>query len=207
VTAAPYRTPVPGEAIDFLRSADPVMSSLVERIGAIEYDVQPDLWRALVDSVIGQQLSVRAAATIRGRVAALGGEAFPSPAILLGMDEEALRGAGLSRAKLSYLRDIASKWAAGEIRPIEVADASDEEVIATLVRMRGVGRWTAEMVLIFSLARPDVLAVDDLGIRVAAEKAYGLPERPSSSELRRLGEAWRPYRSYASLYLWRSLAT
>jgi DNA-3-methyladenine glycosylase II len=200
------QTLVPGAALAHLREADPVMGSLVARVGQLEYGVEPDLWRALIGSIVGQQLSVAAAATIRARVAALEGGAFPSPRFLLSLPEEALRGCGLSRAKASYIRDIAERWCSGRFNAGVLEALPDEEFIQELVKLKGVGRWTAEMVLIFSLNRPDVLAVDDLGIRAAAQRAYSLEARPGKSELLRLAEPWRPYRSYASLYLWRSLA-
>ena len=196
---------VPVEAIEHLRASDPVMRALVDEIGALEYTTDGDLWRAVVGSIVGQQLSVKAAATIRDRVAALGRNGFPSPETLLALPEEDLRACGLSRAKTSYVREAARSWIAGDIAHQDISAAPDEEVIEHLVKLRGVGRWTAEMVLIFSLQRPDVLAVDDLGIRVAVQRAYGLTERPNQAEVLRIGEPWRPYRSYASLYLWRSL--
>ncbi len=181
------------------------MGALVDRIGPLEYNVEADLWRAVVGSIVGQQLSVKAAATIRDRVAALGRNGFPTPETLLAVSEDELRACGLSRAKTSYVREAARSWVAGDVAHEDIPLAPDEKVIEQLVRLRGVGRWTAEMVLIFSLQRPDVLAVDDLGIRAAVQRVYGLAERPSQAEVLRIGEPWRPYRSYASLYLWRSL--
>jgi DNA-3-methyladenine glycosylase II len=200
----PQPTSIPAAALAHLAACDPVMAGLVERYGCIEYRVEPDPWRAVVGSIIGQQLSVAAAATIRARVAALGGDGLPAPARLLEIPEETLRGCGLSRAKTSYVRAAAERWASGDLSG-ELPALDDEEVIRRLVEIRGVGRWTAEMVLIFCLRRHDVLAVDDLGIRVAAQRAYRLEARPSRAELLRLGDPWRPWRSHASLYLWRSL--
>ncbi len=196
---------VQAEAIEYLAASDPVMKSLVHSVGPIEYNVDDDLWSAVVGSILGQQLSVKAAATIRARVAQLGDDGFPTPARILALPEDELRACGLSRAKTSYVRDAARAWVAGDVPHREIPEAPDEVVIQELVKLRGVGRWTAEMVLIFSLQRPDVLAVDDLGIRVAVQRAYGLAERPGQAEVLRIGEPWRPYRSYASLYLWRSL--
>ncbi len=194
--------------LDRLRSSDPVMAGIVDRIGPLEYPVDSRLWRSVVGSIVGQQLSVAAARTIRGRVADLGGEAgFPTPETIVGLPEETLRGCGLSRAKVDYVRDAARAWLEGDVREEELKDHPDEQVIETLVRIRGVGRWTAEMVLIFCLHRPDVLAVDDLGIRVAVQRAYGLEERPGRAELERIGAPWSPLRSLASRYLWRSLDT
>lgn len=181
------------------------MKRIVERVGELTFNVDSDLWRSLVGSIVGQQLSVAAARTIRGRVAALSPDGFPDPELILTTPDEVLRACGLSRGKLAYLRDLAQRWQLGEVDPAAVRELPDEEVIERLSRIKGIGRWTAEMVLIFSMNRPDVLAVDDLGIRSAVQKAYDLPERPGKSELLRIGEPWRPYRSYASLYLWESL--
>jgi DNA-3-methyladenine glycosylase II len=192
------------EALERLR-LDPVMATLIDRVGVLEYSVEPDLWRAIVGSIVGQQLSLAAAATIRGRIAALGSNGYPTPAELFSAPDEILRACGLSRAKVSYVRDAARAWLEGEIKPDEIARLGDEDVIEQLVRLRGVGRWTAEMVLIFSLDRPDVLAVDDLGIKVAVQRAYGLDARPAKAELEEIGSRWRPFRSHASRYLWRSL--
>ena len=180
------------------------MAVIIDRVGPLEISVEPDLWRSLVGAIVGQQLSVAAARTIRGRVAALGSNHFPTPAEILAVPEDVLRGAGLSRAKVAYVRDLAARWEAGELDPEAITKLPDEEVIERLVRVKGIGRWTAEMVLIFSMGRPDVFAVDDLGLRIGAQRAYDLPERPDKVELMRIGEAWRPYRSVASLYLWRA---
>ena len=198
-------TSISAEARAHLRRSDPVMKGIVDRVGDLSFSVDPDLWRSLVASIVGQQLSVAAARTIRGRVAALSPDGFPDPELLLATSEETLRGCGLSRAKLAYLQDLAQRWQRGEIDPAALRELPDEEVIQRLSAVKGIGRWTAEMVLIFSMNRPDVLAVDDLGIRSAVQKGYGLRERPDKEELLRIGEVWRPFRSYASLYLWKSL--
>lgn len=189
-----------------LREADPVLRRIIDRVGPIESSHEPDLWWSLVDAIVGQQLSVKAAATISGRVAALTGTGErPTPAEILEIPDEALRGAGLSRAKTAYVKDLAAKWLDNTLEPDRIPSMPDEEIIEHLIQVKGIGRWTAEMVLIFTLQRPDVWPVDDLGIRVAVQRAYALPERPAPAELQAFGEAWRPYRSVASLYLWRSL--
>lgn len=180
------------------------MAALIDRVGPLEIVADPDLWQSIVSSIIGQQLSVAAARTIRGRIAALGAEGFPAPEEILAFPDEKLRGAGLSRAKVLYVRDLAERWRTGELDPVEIATLPDEEVIETLVRVKGIGRWTAEMVLLFSMGRPDILAVDDLGLRIGMQRVYDLPERPDRQTMVRLSDAWRPYRSYASLYLWRA---
>jgi DNA-3-methyladenine glycosylase II len=197
---------VPAGAVDHLRGSDLVLRSVVDRVGPFEPSHEPDLWTSLVDSIISQQLSVRAAATIVGRVRDLGGEAgFPGPEALLATPDETLRTCGLSRAKTRYVKDLAEKWTDGTLQPATLASLPDEQVIAELTRVKGIGRWTAEMVLIFSLGRPDVLPVDDLGLRAAVQRAYTLPEKPGPAEITAFAEPWRPYRSVATLYLWRSL--
>jgi DNA-3-methyladenine glycosylase II len=201
----PRSVAIPEAALAHLRSADPVLRALIDRIGPIEYPVDAYLWRAVIGSIVGQQLSVKAAATIRSRVGAIGGNGFPTPETILRVSAEELRACGLSRAKVSYVQGAARSWSAGEIDPDDLRTAPDDAVIATLAGLRGVGRWTAEMVLIFSLGRPDVLAVDDLGIRTAVQRVYGLADRPNRVEVMRIGEPWQPFRSFASLYLWWSL--
>ncbi|CAN5690431.1 DNA-3-methyladenine glycosylase [soil metagenome] len=202
----PARAAFPEGAVEHLRSADPVLRAVIDRVGDFEPSHEPDLWRALVGSIISQQLSVRAAATIESRVAALApGDGFPAPEELLARPEETLRACGLSGAKTRYVRDLAAKWTDGSLAIERLPIMDDETVITELTQVKGIGRWTAEMVLIFTLGRMDVLPVDDLGTRSAVQRAYGLDERPGAADLRALGEAWRPFRSVATLYLWRSL--
>jgi 3-methyladenine DNA glycosylase/8-oxoguanine DNA glycosylase len=201
----PSRQGIPPQALEDLRRADPVLRDIIDRVGPFQPSHQPDLWWSLVDAITSQQLSIKAAATILGRVEALGGDnGPPTPAGMLEIPDEALRGCGLSRAKTSYVKDLAAKWLDGTLEPERFEAMSDDEVIEHLVRVKGIGRWTAEMVLMFTLGRLDVLPVDDLGLRVAVQEAYGLEERPGRAELERLGEPWRPWRSVASFYLWRS---
>ena len=165
-----------------------------------------DAWKALSSSIIGQQVSVHAARAIRGRFAAIIPERdFPLPSEVLVASDETLRGAGLSGNKVLALRDLARHFEDGKIATRKFSKMSDEEVIQSLIPIRGIGRWTAEMFLIFSLGRADVLAVDDLGLRNAMKKLYDLPEIPKPEPMRVLAEKWRPYRSVASWYLWRSL--
>ena len=204
-TRRPFRTPAPPEAVEHLRGADPVLRGVIDRIGPIEITIEPDLWWSLVDSIMSQQLSVKAAATIIGRLAGLGANGRPTPAELLALDDEVLRAAGLSRAKVRYVKDLAARWLDGSLHHARIPAMSDEEVIAELTQVKGIGTWTAEMILIFTLGRPDVLPVDDLAIRVAAQQLYGLAARPGRDELLRIGEPWRPWRTLASRYLWRSL--
>ena len=201
----PVRTPAPPEAIEHLRRADPVLREVIDRIGPIELTTEPDLWWSLVDAIMSQQLSVKAASTIIGRLEALGARGRPTPAELLAMDGDALRAVGLSRAKVRYVKDLAARWLDGSLHHARIPAMTDEEVIAELTQVKGIGTWTAEMILIFTLGRPDVLPVDDLAVRVAVQQHYGLAARPGRDELLHIGEPWRPWRTLASRYLWRSL--
>jgi DNA-3-methyladenine glycosylase II len=199
----PQRSAPPPEAVEHLRRADPVLGAAIDAVGPIELAVEPDPWWGLVDSIISQQVSVKAAWAIIARVAALGATGRPTPAEVAAMDDEVLRAAGLSRAKVRYVKELAARWLDGSLRHRELARMTDDEVVAELTRVKGVGTWTAELILIFTLGRPDVLPVGDLGVRVAVQRLYGLAERPGRDELLRIAEPWRPWRSLASRYLWR----
>jgi DNA-3-methyladenine glycosylase II len=164
-----------------------------------------DHFQMLVRAIVSQQLSTRAANTIHNRVVALMPGSQPTPAALAALTDEQLRAVGISRQKAGYLRDLCARISNGDVLLDELDAMSDDEVIASLTRVKGIGRWTAEMFLIFRLLRPDVLPVGDLGIITAVKKAYGLRKAPTPDRLRKLGEAWRPYRSIACWYLWRSL--
>jgi DNA-3-methyladenine glycosylase II len=198
-----------------LAAADPTMAALVERIGKIDLATRlrrrseerpADAYGALLRAIVGQQLSTKAARTIYGRVLELFGGRTPSPEELLAAPEAGLRAAGLSGRKVEYVRDLAAHVIAGELELDRLEELSDEEVIAEIVAVRGLGVWTAEMFLIFHLERPDVLSGGDLGIRKAVQVEYGLEEMPAPARVLEIGEPWRPQRSLASLYLWESLA-
>jgi DNA-3-methyladenine glycosylase II len=211
-SAGSRTTPIRVEsgAVAHLRDSDPVMAGLVERIGdptevAARRDRPADAYGALVRAIVGQQLSTVAARTIFGRLTALFGGRTPTPRELLDADPENLRGVGLSRAKVAYLRDLAEHVEDGELDLERLAELPDERVTEQLTAIKGLGRWTVDMFLLFHLGRPDVLAVGDLGIRRAVQEAYGLDELPDAGELERIAEPWRPHRSLACLYLWRSL--
>lgn len=165
-----------------------------------------DHYGALVRSITGQQLSVLAARAIYGRLTARFDGRPPTPAQILADDPEELRAAaGLSRAKVSYLRSLAEHVVSGELELERLDELPDEEVIAELVAVKGLGMWTAQMFLMFHLERPDVLPVGDLGIRRAIERAYNLDGLPDAPTMERIGEPWRPHRTLACRYLWRSL--
>jgi DNA-3-methyladenine glycosylase II len=186
------------------------MRTLVEQHGTLSIRQRrrgrpTDPYGTLVRSIVGQQLSTKAAASIYARVLDLFGGDVPTPAQLIAIDPDTLRGAGLSRAKVAYLRDLAERVEDGELDLDHLRELSDDEVSAQLTAVKGIGQWSVDMFLIFYLGRPDVLAVGDLGIRRAVERAYGLKKIPDAKTVLRIGEPWRPYRSLACLYLWASL--
>jgi DNA-3-methyladenine glycosylase II len=198
-----------------LAASDPTMAALIERVGKIDIATRlkrrseerpADAYGALLRAIVGQQLSTKAARTIYLRVLDLFGGRTPSPEQLLEASEEDLRACGLSGRKTEYVRDLASHVLSGELELERLGELDDEEVIEEIVAVRGLGRWTAEMFLIFHLERPDVLSGGDLGIRKAIQIEYGLEEMPPPRQVVEMSETWRPYRSLASLYLWESLA-
>jgi len=199
------------DAVERLRRADPVMRGLIERLGpcTLPQEMERNQFGALVDAIIYQQLAYRAAETIARRFrllyrrsAAAGGR-LPRPEELLDTPVRRLRAAGLSRQKIRYLRDLARKATNGALRLGRFGGKTDEEVIANLTQVKGVGRWTAEMFLIFSLGRPDVLPVDDLGLQYGFKDAYRMRALPSAERMVRLAEPWRPYRTLGTWYLWK----
>ncbi len=199
--------------MEHLRAADPVLGALIDRLGPLpgagtERPGPGDHYGALVRSIVGQQLSVRAAQAIYARLLDRFGGRPPTPEEVLAAEPEELRAAaGLSRAKVSFLRSLAEHVVAGELELAALAELPDEEVVAELVAVKGLGEWSAHMFLIFHLQRPDVLAWGDLGVRRGVERAYWLEGLPPGDELRALAEPWRPHRTLACRYLWRSLDT
>ena len=197
-----------------LAASDPVMAALMERVGPMSLAERrrrrgqrpDDAYGALLRAVVGQQLSTQAARTIYGRVVALFGGEDPSPEALLAIDETALRGAGLSGRKVEYLRDLAAHVRDGELELGRLDELSDEEVIEEVTAVRGLGRWTAEMFLMFHLGRKDVVSGGDLGIRRGLMLAYELDEMPTPDEVVERAESWRPHRTLACIYLWEAAA-
>jgi DNA-3-methyladenine glycosylase II len=193
------------EAMLHLRSADPVLARVIDAVGPIEIALRRERFASLSRAIIFQQLAGAAARTIHDRFVALfPGRRFPSPRQVLDASSEDLRRVGLSRQKSLYLRDLAAHIENGTLNFHRFSKMDDEEIIVDLTRVNGIGRWTAEMFLIFNLGRPDVLPVDDLGVRNAARRLYRMRKMPDAKRLRALAERWRPYRSAASWYLWRS---
>jgi len=194
------------DAVSHLRQADPVMAWIIDEVGPLVITRRAERFAALVRAIIFQQLAGRAAQTILDRfVGAVGQGRFPTPDQVLATTDETMRAAGLSRGKMTYLRDLAEHVRDGKLNFRRFPRMDDDEIIADLTRVKGIGRWTAEMFLMFNLNRPDVLAVDDLGLRNGATRAYGKKAQVSAKELREMGESWRPYRTAAAWYLWQSL--
>jgi DNA-3-methyladenine glycosylase II len=189
-----------------LARRDPVIRDLIKRHGPCGLaDAQhEDAFTALTHAIISQQLSTKAAATIARRFDALF-PGPPTPAALAKIDDSQLRAVGFSSQKVRYIRDLSARVADGSLPLHAVNELADEDVIQSLTQVKGIGRWTAEMFLMFRLHRPDVLPVDDLGILKAVQRAYGLRKMPRPERLTKIGEPWRPYRSVACWYLWASL--
>jgi len=183
---------------------DPVLTDLIKKYPKPHFqDRSMFLMRELIEHIVSQQLSVKAADTIFTRFVALfPNKKFPSPKQILAMEDEKIRSAGLSFSKINYIKSVANAFISDLIDIEKIRKQSDEEVIAELIQIKGVGRWTAEMILIFTLKRPDVFSIGDLGLRNAITNLYGVTDR---NEMLRLAETWSPHRSTACWYLWRSL--
>jgi DNA-3-methyladenine glycosylase II len=200
-------------AVEALREADPVMRAVIDEVGTdgledFRTSLPSDSYATLIRAIAGQQLSNSAAVAIYTKILARYGGRPPTPAELLADDPDELRvAAGLSHAKVRYLRSLAEHVVDGSLELDQLDELPDEEVIAQLVSVKGLGLWSAQMFLIIHLRRPDVLPVGDLGIRKAIMTRYGLPALPGPAEITEIAEPWRPYRTLASLFLWRSLRT
>jgi len=195
------------KAVTHLRATDPVLAAVIDRVGPCRARVTTDgtHFGAVVRSIVYQQLSGKAAATIHGRVLALFDDGEPTPGAVLKADVTVLRAAGLSGQKTAYLKDLATH-ASRRAFPMErLHELDDDAVIETLTTVKGVGRWTAQMFLMFRLGRPDVLPDLDLGIQKGIQRAYGLRRLPTPPQVLKRGAVWAPYRTIASWYLWRLL--
>lgn len=197
-------------AVAHLKAADPALAEIIERIGPFRMELKASrsVFGALAEAIVYQQLSNKAAATIYSRVEALYPRATAgfTPRHILATPDEKLRGCGLSRAKVLAVQDLARRVASGELPTLKQAhDLEDAELIERLIKVRGIGRWSAEMFLMFRLGRPDVLPLDDYSLRKAYAKAFKKRALPSPKALEKAGEKWRPYRTVASWYLWRML--
>ncbi|MEP7064755.1 MAG: DNA-3-methyladenine glycosylase [Gemmatimonadota bacterium] len=194
-------------AVRHLKGADPVLASIIERVGPSRFarPTSGSHLDALVRSIVSQQLSTSAAATIYSRLVALVGVPEPLPRHWLALDDPDLRAAGLSRQKISYIRDLARHVQDDALPMAKLHEMSDDDVIEALTAVKGIGVWTAQMFLMFRLGRPDILPVLDLGIRNAFRRAYRLRKEPTAKRMFAIAKPWAPYRSVASWYLWQSL--
>ena len=205
LTATQRRDQTARAAIRHLARADQRLGALIKAIGPFRPSIDTDPFITLVGSILQQQISMSAAASVQKKLVALCPRRRIRPEHILNLSDNELRSAGISRQKCRYLRSLAEHFASGELSTRKLRSMDDEEIIAATTRVVGIGRWTAEMLLIFCLERPDVWPVDDLGLRKAAQAFFQLPEPPPPKTLLPLGDPWRPFRTYASWYLWRSL--
>lgn len=198
----------PDVATAHVAAADPTVKRIIDAVGPIDIPARPGSFKSLGRAIFFQQLAGPAARAIMNRTLALmktdEEKWFPPKRFLKAADED-LRAAGLSRQKIVYLRDLADKFASGYLSEDEFDHLDDDAVIARVSEVKGIGRWTGEMFLMFTLGRPDVLPVDDLGVRRGMQIAYNLPDMPRPDEMRTIGEPWRPYRSVGTWYMWRAL--
>lgn len=191
-------------AVIHLSSCDPILAAIIERVGPPQFAHRPATFWALARSIVFQQLNGKAATTIFDRLeAAAGGELTAQS--LLALNEEQLRIVGLSKQKASYIRDLAQRTASGELDFDTLPQMSDEDVIEHLTRIKGIGVWTAQMFLMFALRRPDVMPTLDYGVRAAMKRAYRMRKLPTPARMLKIAESWRPHRSLACWYLWRSV--
>lgn len=194
-------------ALKHLQQSDAVIADLISRYPVPDIHPNTNYYQELVDSIISQQLSVKAAAAIEARFKALYGNDFPTPEQIIQSDVEVLRGVGISRPKARYIQDLASKISDGSLDFSDFATLSNEEISKNLTTVKGIGEWTAHMFLIFCMGRLNVLPVGDLGIRNGVAKLYGFNHVPVASEVAAIAEQnnWQPYQSVASWYIWQSL--
>jgi len=192
------------KALLHLKNSDPVLAEIIERVGAYKCRYDVPNFRSVAQAIVYQQLHGKAAATIFGRLVALAGDPL-TPQGILKLSVEQMRGAGLSKQKLSYLRDLAERTERGELDFARLPELTDDEVIAHLTRVKGIGIWTAHMFLMFALKRPNVLPVGDFGIQMAMRKHYRKRKLLKPTQMEKIAKCWEPYRSVACWYLWRSL--
>ena len=191
------------EATDHLSRVDPILAAVIERTGPCTLKPRGDCFLNLCRAIIYQQISGNVAIAIMKRFKKLFSRSRPNPKHLLTLSDEQLRSAGLSRQKMTYLRDLAKHFTEGKIPTRRFSRMTDEEIIQSLIPVKGIGRWTAEMFLIFVLNRTDLLPVDDLGVRKGFQKVYGLRTEPKAAKMIQIAEKWRPWRTVGSWYMWR----
>jgi DNA-3-methyladenine glycosylase II len=192
------------KAVNHLSKSDPILRAIIGRVGPCRMEYGPPEFHSLAESIVYQQLNGRAAETIFDRFTALAGDPV-TPAGILKLSELQMRSVGLSKQKSSYLRDMAERAVRGDLDFSKLHQLSDDEVISHLTQVKGVGTWTAQMFLMFTLKRPNVLPTGDLGVQMAIKKHYNKRKLPKPLQMEKIARAWEPYRSVACWYLWRSL--
>lgn len=192
------------EAIKFLKK-DPNLAKIIYQVGKYRINLVKNPYRSLINAIITQQLSSAAADSISKKFQKLY-QGYPKPIDVISTPDSKLRSAGLSQMKVTYIKDLSEKIQSKELRIRSLKDKSDEDVISHLTQVKGIGRWTAEMFLIFSLGRLDVLPVGDLGLKKGMRRLYCMPDLPEKEEIERIAEKWRPYRTVATWYIWKSLS-
>lgn len=191
-------------AVRHLKKADPILGAIIHRVGPFRMNYDEPVFASLAEAIVYQQLHGKAAATIFKRLTDLTGLPL-APEAILKLTESQMRGVGLSKQKLSYLRDLAAKAQSGEVDFAHLPELPDDEVIKQLTKIKGIGAWTAHMFLMFALRRPNVLPTGDLGIQMAIRKHYRKRKLPKPAQMEKLAKCWEPYRSVACWYLWRSM--
>ena len=197
--------PTRRQILSHFKEHDPKMASVIQKVGPLRLQRNRKYFVVLCRSIVSQQISVAAADTIFTRFQKLFNGQAPTPERVAGLQDAPLRAAGLSRQKAAYLKDLSHRFLDGTIRPRQLNYLSNEEIVDRLTGVHGVGQWTAEMFLIFSLNRLDILPVGDLGLRVAVQNIYGMKDRPDAKRLRVIGKKWSPFETVATWYAWRSL--
>jgi DNA-3-methyladenine glycosylase II len=192
-------------AVDILKKRDPILAKIINDIGSCTLELESDYFQSLAEAILYQQLSLKAASSIVKRFKNIYPmRSFPEPGDVLKTEDEKLRHAGISSQKVRYLKDLSKKFIEGIVKPSNFFDMNDDEVIEQLTKVKGIGRWTAEMFLIFSLGRPNVLPLEDLGLQKAIQKWYGFDNIPSKEEIRNIAKKWEPYCTVATWYLWKA---
>lgn len=193
------------KAVQYLKKSDPILAEVIKKVELRLRKPSNKYFEELVSSIISQQLSLKAASTIERRFVALFGQKFPKPQEVLKMPDDKMRKCGLSGSKVKFIKDLAQRIDSGDLKFRGIETKSEEEVIAMLIRVKGIGRWTAEMFLMFALAKPDVYSHGDLGLRNAIKKLYKVRGELTQKKAEKIAEKWKPYRTLACRYLWASM--
>ena len=193
------------KASRYLKKTDRTLGKIIEKTGVLEWEFSGNYFLDLTSSIVQQQLSIKAGDTIWKRFIALFPDNKPTPELVIAIDGQKIRDAGISWSKNSYIKDLARHVLESGIVFEQFEIMTDEEIITELIKVKGIGRWTAEMFLMFSMGRPDVFSYGDLGLRKSIKRLYGFDKEPTKEEAEKIAEKWKPYRTIACRYLWRSL--